>query len=175
MKISRAWSMPNRWTFKMKPVDVLLNKYVKELGVGWANPFCGQSLLGDKRNDLDPQNAFAQTHKTAKDFLAELENESCIGVLFDPPYSPRQMSECYKSIGLKVNSEMTQSGWPKEKDHIARIVKHGGLCISFGWNSCGMGAKRGFKIIEILLISHGGGHNDTIVTVEIKNPAPEER
>jgi hypothetical protein len=32
-----------------------------------------------------------------------------------------------------------------------------------------MGKKRGFEIIEILLVSHGRLHNDTIVTVEVKN------
>lgn len=169
MRINREWSMPNRWTFKMKPVEALLERYVKDLGVGWVNPFCGHSLLGDKRNDLDPGNAFATSHQMASDFLASIDDESCFGVLFDPPYSPRQMSECYKSIGLKVNSQMTQSGWPKEKDHCARIIRPGGLFINFGWNSCGLGKKRGFEIIEILLIGHGGGHNDTIVTVERKN------
>lgn len=160
--------MPNRWTFQMKPVEELLNFYVKDLGAGWANPFCGRSLLGDKRNDLDPENAFATKHMMASDFLAELESNSCEGVLFDPPYSPRQMSECYKSIGLKVNSQMTQSGWPKEKDHCARIIKQNGFFIQFGWNSNGLGKKRGFEIVEILLIGHGGGHNDTICTVERK-------
>lgn len=44
----------------------------------------------------------------------------------------------------------------------------GGVCISFGWNSMGIGKKNGFEIIEILLVAHGGMHNDTIVTVETK-------
>lgn len=32
----------------------------------------------------------------------------------------------------------------------------------------GIGKKNGFEIIEILLVAHGGMHNDTIVTVERK-------
>ena len=32
----------------------------------------------------------------------------------------------------------------------------------------GDGKKYGFEIIEILLVAHGGWHNDTIVTVEKK-------
>lgn len=40
------------------------------------------------------------------------------------------------------------------------------MAISFGWNSQGFGKNLGFKIIEILLVAHGRGHNDTIVTVE---------
>jgi len=44
----------------------------------------------------------------------------------------------------------------------------GGFAISFGWNSIGMGKTHGFEIIEILLVCHGGAHNDTIVTVDRK-------
>ena len=44
----------------------------------------------------------------------------------------------------------------------------GGIAISCGWNSIGMGKTHGFEIIEILLVCHGRAHNDTIVTVERK-------
>ncbi len=37
-------------------------------------------------------------------------------------------------------------------------------------NSMGMGKNRGFEIQRILLVPHGGNHNDTIVTVEKKLP-----
>ena len=40
--------------------------------------------------------------------------------------------------------------------------------LSFGWNSGGIGKSLGFEIIEILLVAHGGAHNDTICTVERK-------
>lgn len=33
----------------------------------------------------------------------------------------------------------------------------------------GIGLKRGFEMIEILLVPHGGSKNDTIVTVERKS------
>ena len=45
---------------------------------------------------------------------------------------------------------------------------NGGIVISCGWNTQGMGKQNGFEIIEILLVCHGGAHNDTIVTVERK-------
>lgn len=44
----------------------------------------------------------------------------------------------------------------------------GGKVISFGWNSCGIGKTRGFEIERILIVCHGGHHNDTICTVEKK-------
>ncbi len=40
------------------------------------------------------------------------------------------------------------------------------LC--FGWNSGGIGINNGFNLKEILLVPHGGNHNDTICTVEVK-------
>lgn len=38
--------------------------------------------------------------------------------------------------------------------------------LSFGWNTTGMGISRGFQIQEVLLVCHGGAHNDTICIAE---------
>ena len=92
------------------------------------------------------------------------------GVLFDPPYSPRQVKECYDSIGLALSQKDTQQTfWAACKDEIARITKPDGKVICFGWNSQGIGRSRGFVLQEVLLVPHGGNKNDTIVTVETKN------
>ena len=89
----------------------------------------------------------------ALDFLKTFDDCSVDGVLYDPPYSPRQISECF---------------WSNQKKEISRIVKLGGKVISFGWNSGGIGIKYGFEIERILLVAHGGWHNDTICTIERK-------
>ena len=94
-------------------------------------------------------------------------NEYADGVLFDPPYSPRQIKECYEGIGIKEFNTKSDF-YSNVKDEIARVVKPGGKVISFGWNSMGMGKNRGFEIKRILLVPHGGAKNDTIVTVEVK-------
>ena len=61
----------------------------------------------------------------------------------------------------------TSAGWTSSiKNEAARIIKPGGKAICFGWNSMGLGKNRGFEIIRILLVPHGGSKNDTIVTVE---------
>ena len=39
---------------------------------------------------------------------------------------------------------------------------------ALGEEQGGIGKQYGFEIIEILLVAHGGWHNDTIVTVERK-------
>jgi hypothetical protein len=54
------------------------------------------------------------------------------------------------------------------KDALSDKIKVGGYAISCNWNSCGFGINRGFRLIEILLVCHGGGHCDTIVVVEQK-------
>ena len=164
MKLTRLWAMPNKETYKIKPIKQLLNFYCKE--GWWIDPFSGNNSPASNKNDLDPEVNVVH-HLDAYDYLKETPSNSHDGCLFDPPYSPRQVSECYKKLGKTVNMQTTQSSyWRKLKDEIARIVKPNGYCISFGWNTNGIGKTREFKIIEILLVAHGGWHNDTIVTVE---------
>jgi len=94
------------------------------------------------------------------------DDNSVDTVLYDPPYSVRQVSEVYRKLGQSVNMETTQASyWSKQKEQIG---KKDGIVISCGWNSGGVGKKYGFEILEILLVPHGGAHNDTIVTVERK-------
>ena len=56
--------------------------------------------------------------------------------------------------------------WGDCKTEIARIVKHGGKVICFGWTTMGIGINRGFEMQRILIVPHGGSKNDTLVTVE---------
>ena len=60
------------------------------------------------------------------------------------------------------------SFWGDMKKEIQRIIKDYGTVITFGWNSGGIGKTKGFEIKEILMVAHGGWHNDTICTVEVK-------
>jgi hypothetical protein len=55
---------------------------------------------------------------------------------------------------------------------LARLIKPGGHVISLGWNSNGFGKRLGFKVVEILLVQHGGLRHDAIVTVERRDAAP---
>lgn len=48
------------------------------------------------------------------------------------------------------------------------LLPHGGVALSFGWNSSGFGRERGYAMREILIVCHGGAHNDTICTAEVK-------
>jgi hypothetical protein len=166
-RITRVWEMPNSRTFEIKAIKKLIQKYqIPECFS--IDPFANKSRLARFTNDLDPE-CKADYCLEAVEFLRQFDNDVADLVLFDPPYTPRQLSECYKSLGRSVNFETTQSSfWRKVKSQIARTVKHGGFVITCGWNSNGIGKKYGFQIVEILLVAHGAGHNDTIVTVEKK-------
>lgn len=167
MIINRQFAMPNGNTFQIKPIKALIEKYIKgkEVIVG---PFANSNKFATITNDLDSQYDTTY-HMDALDFLKTLEDNSVDVVLWDPPYSPRQVAECYKKFGMTVTIETTQSSyWSKQRKEIARIVKPGGYVLSFAWNSTGIGDKYGFEHIEILLVPHGGQHNDTICTVEQK-------
>lgn len=164
MRIDRVWAMPNKWTFCIKPIKALLEK---ELTDGlWIDPYAGENSPAEITNDLNPSKN-TKYHLHAIDFLKLFEDDSVDGVLYDPPYSPRQVKECYEGIGLDGwDGRMTF--WSDAKNEIARIVKPGGKVICCGWNSMGCGAKRGFEMDRILIVPHGGSRNDTICTVETK-------
>ena len=171
MLLERKWAMPNKNTFTIKPINELLKE---EINHGeWLDPFANDFDFSIFRgcfttNDINPE-FNTDYNLDALDFLKEFDNDSIDGVLYDPPYSPRQVSECYKQFGKDITMETTQSSfWSHHKNEIARITKPGGKVICFGWNSMGCGINRGFDMKRVLLVPHGGHHNDTIITVEIK-------
>lgn len=167
MEFKRTWAMPNKNTFDIKPIKELIQKYFKEEYFS-IDPFANKSRIAKYTNDLDPSND--TTHNLdALDFIKTFKDGEVEFTLYDPPYSPRQVSECYTKLGRTVNKETTQSSfWGNLKKEIARVTKKDGIVISFGWNSNGIGLKHGFELIEVLIVPHGGNHNDTICTVERK-------
>lgn len=163
--------MPNAWTFTIKPISELLKRYVKD-DEEWVDPFAGKFSPAKWTNDGHPDR-IARFHLDAYDFAKTCEQLTgrpiFDGVLFDPPYSNRQISEHYKELGKKASALDTSARfYSRVKSELASKIKKGGYAISFGWNTVGFGKKNGFEIIEILIVSHGGAKNDTLVTVEIK-------
>ena len=166
VRIERVWAMPNKNTFEIKPIHDLI---VEEMTDGtWIDPFANRNKLATITNDLS-QEFDTDYHLDALDFMKLFGDASVDGVLYDPPYSPRQVSECYNNVGFNVTWDTTKASfWGNHKREISRIVKVGGKVITFGWNSGGIGYKYGFEITRILMVPHGGWHNDTICTVEVK-------
>ena len=50
MMINRIWAMPNKWTFTIKPIAELLQKYVGS-GNNWIDP-----ILNSRSSDEDSLN-----------------------------------------------------------------------------------------------------------------------
>jgi len=147
MMIKRVWAMPNHRTFDIKPIK----EFIKEnIGLDYIDPF---------------PYPFKEDAIT---YLKKIETNSKLSLVFDPPYSQRQLKEMYHSNGLSLDHPINNSYWSNCKKEIARIIKPNGKVISFGWNSGGIGKKNGFEIEKILLVNHGSQHNDTICTLEVK-------
>lgn len=168
MRIARTWAMPTSRTFDCPPIASLLLGYCKGVTV---DPFAGNSGAAWYTNDLNPATK-AKSHLPAELFLANLlvtlGDGSVDCVLFDPPYSPRQITECYAAAGLTAGMKDTQNAalYARCRELIAQLVRPGGHVLSFGWNSCGMG--KDWERVETLLVAHGGAHNDTICVVDRK-------
>ena len=160
---SRVWAMPNRYTFQIKPIREFIGRYNRfsELSV---DPFAGTSDLATYRNDI------RESGIGAVEFLLGLYEQHgsgwCDLLYLDPPYSPRQISECYKDIGKKCTQIDTQSGrlYKDVRDAAKLILAPKSVVLSFGWNTVGF--VRGSIPLEYMLVCHGGAHNDTICVAE---------
>lgn len=170
VSFNRVFAMPNANTFSIKPIGDFVRRYLAASTIS-VDPFARDKTWATHTNELNP--ATAATHHIDAEAFLRLLGEQKVRVdlgVFDPPYSPRQISECYKSVGLEVGMKGTQNGalYKRVRDALDPLVEPGGVVLSFGWQSAGMGKTRGYEIEEILLVNHGGGHNDTIRIAERK-------
>lgn len=161
--------MPSRWTFEIKPISDFLDRWLEGCEV-IVDPFAGRSMRGTHRNDI----AFfgQEADLWCESLLPNMEGKAD-AVLFDPPYSPRQLKEAYAAANRIVTQRDTQDGAMRKRVRAAlsRILKPGGIALSFGWQSNGFG--RAWPTEEILLVQHGGAHSDTICVAQRKPPDGE--
>lgn len=149
--------MPNSDTFDIAPIGRFVKKYLSNSRVS-VDPYSRNKRWATYTNDLNPSTT------------AELVGEGVIAdlVIIDPPYSPRQVKECYDCIGLKMKQTDALRGMvmSRRSEQINLLMPNGGVVLTFGWNTNGMGKKHGYEIEEILLVAHGSDHNDTICMAE---------
>lgn len=174
MKMSRVWSMPNSETFKVQPIKDFVRRYLVKSKVS-IDPFARNTMWTTHRNDINPDTE-ADHHLDAEEFcnLMASNGISADLALFDPPYSPRQLKECYNSFGRKMQMEDGQTARLRSiwKAALVKCLSPESMVLSFGWNSVGMGVELGFELEEILLVCHGADHNDTICLAERRLPEP---
>lgn len=136
-----------------------------------VDPFARNKRWATYTNDLNP-NTEAEHHMDARDFLRMLIDRGVKAdlIIFDPPYSPRQIKECYQEAGMKLTMEDTQNArlYRECRELINQIAIGGATALSFGWTSLGM--ARGWVNEEIMLVCHGAAHNDTICVADRRLP-----
>ncbi len=164
----RAFAMPSAETFTIKPIAEFVRGYMLLSKIS-VDPFARNQKLATFRNDLDPATD-AEFHHDAERFLEIVRQHGvvCDLALFDPPYSPRQVSEHYRAAGVECGRKETQTSalYSRVRRALNPIVAPGGIVLSFGWHSNGMGPE--YELQEVLLIAHGSAHNDTICIAERK-------
>lgn len=125
---------------------------------------CGRSRLAHFFNDHSDGGQDART------FLRGLIQGGieADAVLFDPPYSPRQLGESYRQAKRTPTQADTQNGrlYREVRELLNVLLVPGGVALSFGWQSAGFG--RAWITDEILLVQHGGAHSDTICVAQRK-------
>jgi len=172
VSFSRVWAMPSADTFSVRPIGDMVQRYLKAAKIS-CDPFARNKRWATYTNDLNPKTE-AEYHMDAEDFLRMLAGKGirCDLALLDPPYSPRQISECYQEAGIKCGMKETQNSalYSRVKNAMAEVLTDDAIVLSFGWNSAGMGQKHGCDILEVMLVCHGAAHNDTICLAERKRP-----
>jgi len=165
MKFSRKFTMPSCDTFSMAPLADLACEVIGP-GNTVVDPFARNCRIGTICNDINPDTK-AEYHMDAIDFLKTLKPDTADVVLVDPPYSPRQISECYKAIGRKFTMQDAHNAIFNKciRKAVDRIAKQSAKIIWCGWSTVGMTEAMGWKLNQVLILTHGGGHNDTLITV----------
>lgn len=168
-----AWTFAimSRDTLSCRPIGEFARRYVRS-GMTVIDPFARDCTLGTHRNDLNKATK-ANYNMDALDFLNRMRAENVVAdvVIFDPPFSPRQLKECYDDIGKRVTIQDTQRtcSWRAEKDVINDITRAGSIFLHFGWTTHAMGKRRGWNMKELLVVCHGPGSNDTLCMAEVRD------
>ncbi len=153
---------PKKYTFEMPK----LKKWVEMQCTGKVlNLFAGKVtlLVNETRNDMDPAMP-ADYHMPADEFckMAIEKGMKFDTVILDPPYNLRKSRE-------KYNGRFFGS-FTVIKRMVPDLLNSNGKVITLGYNTTGIGKKRGFEKVGVCVVCHKGDHNDTLCLVERKIP-----
>lgn len=163
--IEYAYSRRSKYTFRCHAIRNWSARFF-DMNEVWIDPFYGQSPF-----KVAMSNDISDSGRDSHEWLCSFSDNMFHGAFFDPPYSLERVKRSYDGAGIDSwqKKYRNQSGsFPLIKDHLARVIRPGGICLSFGWNSVGLGSGRGFKKEHILLVCHSGATRDTICLMERK-------
>lgn len=169
---ARTFGKLSHATFTIKPIRGFVSKYVGD-GRGWIDPFAGDNSPAEFTNDWNIER-HAKCHMEAEAFVLKLAANKTMrrrvrGAIFDPPYSYRQVSEHYRVVGRKATAlDTSYNFYRRVMVPLSVLLQPGAVALSFGWNTNGFGKSLGFEKLEVLVVAHGGHHNDTLCLAERK-------
>jgi len=115
-----------------------------------CDPFAREGFVGKLQNcisnDLNTQ--FDTDYNLEfKDFarVMHMKQMAFDLVVFDPPYSLRQLKDHYDGIGKDLKLWQTHNMWGVGKNLLSHHMPVGSIVISLGWTTAGFGRKRGFQ------------------------------
>ena len=176
-RVSNITSTP----FDNLHIRSIIDGYIRKLNeknrgdVSICDPFARECFTNQLENcvtnDMNP--AFPTDYNLEfADFAKVMRKKNVLFdlILFDPPYSLRQLKEHYDGIGSKMALWQSQNMWREGKDLLARQVNVGGYVISLGWTTSGFGKKRGFKKVAVHVFEQAAREDRyaLLVTVEQK-------
>ena len=156
---------PRRYTFETIHVANWIRNKTQKGNV--LNLFSGKSCLYDYIHEIK-ETRVDINEKVNPDYLMDANNFLDLAIkeefkyntiILDPPYTYRKSMEKYEGRSI--------SNFQRVKEKIPQIILPNGNVITCGYHSVVMGKSRGFEVKDILLISHGGAHHDTIITNEV--------
>lgn len=172
LRFRRIWAMPSLDTLSVPEIAAWVKGYAMKSKCS-IDPFARNCRIAHYRNDLSPTTA-AEYHMDSRDFLKLMKAKGVRPdlAILDPPYSHHQIKVSYDEVGkARTPEDVARMGrWTEEKDLLCEMMPTGGIVLQLGWNSAGMGEKRRYELIDVLLVCHGTGHNDTICIAERKLP-----
>jgi len=145
-----------RYTFECPKIK----QWVEDNSFGpTLNLFAGKVVLNidEVRNDLE-LTMVAEYHEDSLDFVMNWSGHKFTTVILDPPYSYRKSMEMYNGH--------RNSRFKRVADELPRILHPYARVISFGYHSTFMGKIRGFDLIKMCVLAHGGAQHCTIAIVE---------
>jgi len=168
MEFHYEFAMGNKWTFEMKPIKTYLHrKIVQHQRI--LIPFAGQTRFYIPKKqityiDIDPTMPqpciYGDSLKILDVFVSQ--NKKFDLIISDPPYTFFQSVQTYKMNKENVKMQTIT----KIKEMYQDLLEPRGEIIHFGYNSTGMGQKRGFEKTHLHIITLGGSHNDILMLTE---------
>lgn len=113
--------------------------------------------VGELRVDID-ESTQPDFVSDAFDFVRSWRGAQFNTIILDPPYNLRKAREKYQ--------ERYIGSFQKIKEQVQYILNPGGRIITLGYDTVGMSRRRGFEKEAVIIVCHGGDHNDTLCVVE---------